>query len=262
MIGEGETESKNPSALTFQSKATTTMETRLFWIAGLATLLFFQCCRAWTTTKSIPLRPLSCSRHSSSVRLLGSTTQQDSSSSTGAAATRKTQKVVEVLQLARKLGPVGVRQSESDQQRLLEAARALRDDPDPGTPPPARTPLSGIHHLVYSASPGGSSGQLGPFNGKVTQEFVDDTTFINAVELGPLRIALTASRTVKNDDTIQVRFHKTRVSLFGNQVVEKEVGGGGAWKMIFVGKVKDEDGREKLVRIMETPSLFVIEQPL
>ena len=34
------------------------------------------------------------------------------------------------------------------------------------------------------------------------------------------------------------------------------------WKVKFVGKVQDENGKEKLVRIMETPSLFVLEQDL
>jgi hypothetical protein len=34
------------------------------------------------------------------------------------------------------------------------------------------------------------------------------------------------------------------------------------WKVKFVGNVQDENGNEKLVRIMETPSLFVLEQDL
>jgi hypothetical protein len=34
------------------------------------------------------------------------------------------------------------------------------------------------------------------------------------------------------------------------------------WKVKFVGKVQDENGNEKLVRIMDTPSLFVLEQDL
>ena len=103
---------------------------------------------------------------------------------------------------------------------------------------------------------------MGPFNGKVTQEFVDETTFVNAVKLGPLTIALTASRDIKNDTTIAVKFITTRVYLFGNQIAEKDVGGGGVWKMLFAGIVRDTDGTEKLVRILETPSLFVIEQTL
>ena len=34
------------------------------------------------------------------------------------------------------------------------------------------------------------------------------------------------------------------------------------WKVKFVGKIQDENGNEKLVRIMDTPSLFVLEQDL
>ena len=164
-----------------------------------------------------------------------------------------------MLQLARRLGPVGSRQSPADQQLLLDAALELRSLSDPT---PSRIPLTGVRHLVYSASKGGSSGQVGPFNGKVTQEFVDETTFVNAVKLGPLTIALTASRDIKNDTTIAVKFITTRVYLFGNQIAEKDVGGGGVWKMLFAGIVRDTDGTEKLVRVLETPSLFVIEQTL
>ena len=34
------------------------------------------------------------------------------------------------------------------------------------------------------------------------------------------------------------------------------------WKVKFVGKVEDKNGNEKLVRIIETPCLFVLEQDL
>ena len=34
------------------------------------------------------------------------------------------------------------------------------------------------------------------------------------------------------------------------------------WKVKFVGKVSDSNGKEKLIRIMDTPSLFVLEQDL
>ena len=181
-----------------------------------------------------------------------------STARTGTDTTRD-ERVQEILQLARELGPVGVRQSAENQQRILDAALQLNEFSDPA---PAKIPLSGIHNLLYSAAPGGSSGKLGPLDGAVTQEFVDDRTFINAVQLGPVKIALTASREIKNDTTIAVKFHKTAVSVFGVKIVEKEVGGGGAWKMVFAGKVQDREGTEKLIRVIQTPSLFVIEQPL
>jgi hypothetical protein len=92
---------------------------------------------------------------------------------------------------------------------------------------------------------------------------LDDTFFINAVTVGPVKIALRASREIKNDTTIAVKFHTTTVSVFGVKVVEKEVGGGGAWKIIFADIVKDpRDGTQSFVRVMQTPSLFVIEQPI
>ena len=50
--------------------------------------------------------------------------------------------------------------------------------------------------------------------------------------------------------------------MWGNVFFQKQVGGGGVWKVKFVGKVQNDDGTEKLVRIMETPSLFILEQAL
>jgi len=129
----------------------------------------------------------------------------------------------------------------------------------------ARIPLEGIHSLVYSAAPGGSSGKLfGPVYGKVQQEFVDQEIFINSVQLGPLKIALQAKRKIMNDTSIKVTFLKSSVSVFGNNVVEKELAetSGGVWKYLFCDTITDVDGTKKLLRIMETPSLFVIEQPL
>ncbi len=97
----------------------------------------------------------------------------------------------------------------------------------------------------------------------MTQEFVDEETFINAVQLGPFKIALRASREIKSDTVIKVSFHQTTVSLFDIPIVNKDIAGGGAWKMMFCGVVTDATSdRKTLVRIMETPSLFVIEQPI
>lgn len=232
-----------------------TLKSRYIFFCFLA--LLGVCC-AWTAT--VPSSIATC-------RKLSTSTERAASPSTDAAVTTLTrdERVQELLQLARELGPVGVRQSAENQQRILDVALQLKEfSDDASTTAPAKLPLSGIHNLLYSAAPGGSSGKLGPFDGKVTQEFVDDKTFINAVELGPVRIALTASRAIKNDTVLAVKFHKTTVSVFGVQVIEKEIGGGGSWKMIFAGKVKDPrgDGTETLVRVMQTPSLFVIEQPI
>jgi hypothetical protein len=228
--------------------------TRVILIAFIALLAALSPtkCRAWTTTTNVRgnrLFSTSAERKTG----LGST---DATTTTTAI---RDECVQEVLQLAREFGPVGQRQSAENQQMLLDAALKLMDFSDPA---PAKLALSGIHYLLYSAAPGGSSGKLGPWDGAVTQEFVDDSTFINAVQLGPVTIALTASRQIKSDTIIAVKFHKTTVSVFGVQLFEKEIGGGGSWKMLFAGRVQDRDGTEKLVRVIQTPSLFVIEQPV
>jgi hypothetical protein len=94
---------------------------------------------------------------------------------------------------------------------------------------------------------------------------VQDGTIVNAVTLGPLRIALTATRKNVKDGTttIAVTFRKTNgcESVWQNTVVEKEIQGGGIWKYRYNGVVKDVDGSKKRVRILEAPSLFVLEQP-
>jgi hypothetical protein len=168
--------------------------------------------------------------------------------------------VLEIIERARSLGPVGVNCSPEEQESLLEQAKeivALSDDK------PARSQLTGLHNLVYSAAPGGSSGKIGPFVGKVKQEFVDDLTFYNTVEFGPLKITLRAEREVKSDTAIKVTFRETTVTLFGNEITRKSIeNSGGVWKCLFSGVVTSPEGRRKLVRVMETPSLFVLEQYL
>lgn len=169
-------------------------------------------------------------------------------------ASARDESVRTLIRECRKLGQVGSIKSEQEREKLVDLATELKKY---SIKNPARYPLSGIHDLVYSAAPGGSSGKVGPFVGKVTQEFVDESTFINAVELGPVKIALRAQREVKSNDKIKVTFTQTTISLFGQTVKQIDASGGGVWKVLFCGEV---DG--KLVRVMETPSLFVIEKPL
>lgn len=128
--------------------------------------------------------------------------------------------------------------------------------------PPTSIPLVGTHRLVYSAAPGGSSGKLmGRVAGTVTQQFLNTTHFINAVTLGPIKIELLASRDVIDAERINVTFHETTVNVVGNPLIRKPVSGGGQWKYIWAGVIPDETDptRKILVRIMETPSLFVLE---
>lgn len=173
---------------------------------------------------------------------------------------RRNELVQELLNKAKEVGQVGSLASEEDRELLEALAEKIVPFSDPN---PAKYPLEGEHRLVYSAAPGASSGRVfGNVVGKVTQFFENDQIFYNRVTFGPLMIALQAKREIKNASAIKVSFLETNFSLFGNVFSQKQAGGGGVWKVRFVGKVQDEDGNEKLVRIMETPSLFILEQPL
>jgi hypothetical protein len=178
-----------------------------------------------------------------------------------ASKTDRNEKVLELLSQAKQVGQVGSMATEEERSSMKNLAEAVEKSSDLK---PARYPLEGIHKLIYSAAPGGSSGKVGPFVGKVTQVFEDDEIFYNCVELGPLMISLKAKREIKSDTAIKVTFLQTTISVFGQKVVQQELPGtgGGVWKVKFVGKIKDENGNEKLVRVMETPSLFVLEQAL
>lgn len=176
--------------------------------------------------------------------------------------TERDVKVQQVLALAREFGPIGAFAKEQDQRRILELARGLAPYSDPN--PPSGAPYRGVHNLVYSDSTGGSSGKLfGPFYGHVTQTFLDDNeTFVNTVEIGPFQLALRAQRQVVDDHTNRVTFREINAKAFGQTLVQKDITGGGMWNYIFHGTIVDADGTSKLVRVMEAPSLFVIEQPV
>jgi hypothetical protein len=171
---------------------------------------------------------------------------------------QRNEKVQNFLQAALEVGQVGSLASEEEQARMEDLAAEVTPFSDAK---PAKFPLTGEHRLVYSAAPGASSGRVfGNVVGKVSQYFEDDEIFYNRVAFGPLLISLKAKREIKNDSNIKVSFLETTISLFGKTLSQKEIGGGGVWKVKFVGKVQDKDGNEKLVRVMETPSLFVLEQ--
>jgi hypothetical protein len=200
-------------------------------------------------------------------RALGASTQPSTTSNINLADPTTTALVQNLLQLGRQYGPVGDRQPKEVQERVLAAARALSKGAATTTAQPdryAHMPLTGTHDLVYSSAPGGSSGKLGPFDGRVRQTFVDDTTFVNSVELGPLTIELTATREIRNDDTIAVFFQSTTVRFWDQYtILSRSITGGGIWQVLYVGTIVDDfDRRTKLVRVMETPSLFVLEQLL
>jgi hypothetical protein len=132
----------------------------------------------------------------------------------------------ELIKTCKKLGQVGSKLNEGDRAKIDDIANMLSAFTESA---PAKLDLRGTHNLVYSASPGGSSGAIGPFVGKVTQSFLDEEKFINRVELlnGILKIELNAERRVLDDTKIKVTFRETVVSLCGIEVVRKEVKGQG-----------------------------------
>ena len=133
----------------------------------------------------------------------------------------------------------------------IEAAAAALEKMCP--PAPAGRKLKGVYDLLYCTSPGGSSGKVGPFVGKVTQEFLDDETFINAVELfgGAVEVSLYATRRVLDSSRIRVAFQETGVKVAGKELFRKAISGSGVWVQRYV----DDD-----LRVMNTPSLFVLKK--
>lgn len=226
-----------------------------------------------------PNDPILSSSSSRSVTVVDAIDERnDHTSSNDSKKSQIDDTIQDLLDTARRLGPVGVRNTIEEQERIQSIVTQLKqqlehDRSISGVDNANYTdiPLVGVHDLIYSAAPGGSSGKIGPyFYGKVTQTFVNETTFMNAVDFGPLNIALTATRHIKDSTTFIVKFQSTTISLFDIPLIEKSIRGtGGVWKLIYTGIVHDEnivmkDGNKKriLLRIMETPSLFIIEHDL
>ncbi|GMI42918.1 hypothetical protein TeGR_g12450 [Tetraparma gracilis] len=143
----------------------------------------------------------------------------------------------------------------------IQAALAAKVDALVSTasaPPSTADELTGTHRLVYSTAPGPSSGSLGPFVGSVTQTFVDEVRFVNRVELGPLKLELSARRTAIDGKRYRVSFDDLSVSCFSLPLLAKTVGGEGVWELRFVEACEGSGGRK--VRVMSTPSIFVLEE--
>ena len=86
-----------------------------------------------------------------------------------------------LINKCKEYGQIGSKLTEEQQTIIDELAEALIPYSDSG---PAQVDLQGRHDLIYSASPGASSGALGPFVGSVSQSFLDEERFINRVEIG------------------------------------------------------------------------------
>jgi len=147
--------------------------------------------------------------------------------------------------------PNGVGATEEQQTAVKDLASELQQSCSSA---PARMPLKGVWELLYSTAPGGSNGKVGPFIGSVTQTFVDDLRFVNAVELfGALKVSLEAEREVLDDSRIRVVFKDMAFSLFGLELFRKAAGGSGVWQQRYV---------DQELRVMDTPSLFVLRRRL
>ena len=166
----------------------------------------------------------------------------------------------DLIATCKNYGQIGSKLTDEERAEIDTIVSTLSSYSDPS---PAKLLLEGTHELIYSASPGGSSGALGPFVGKVTQSFLDDIQFINRVELfnGILKVELNADREVLDSSRIRVNFKETTFYVFGKEVARKEAKGVGVWKYEFGGAVTNgEEGEELFLRVLKTPSTFVIAQ--
>ena len=120
---------------------------------------------------SFPLNPLSTQRVFLQNNCLFSTSNRNNNEFTF----QRNQLASDLLKAAREIGQVGKSASTKDRQRLDELAQELRPFSDPQ---PARNPLCGTHQLVYSGSDSGpTAGLIGPFVGRVTQVFWNETVY-------------------------------------------------------------------------------------
>ena len=164
----------------------------------------------------------------------------------------------ELLATCANFGQIGSKLTEDQRSTIDSICSSLSAYSDSG---PAQIDLQGKHELVYSASPGGSSGAVGPFVGKVTQSFLNEDQFINRVELlgGIVKVELNADRKVLDGKRIRVKFRETVISLFGKEVKRGEAKGAGIWDHVF-SKSVNVNGEKMLLRILKTPSTFIIVQ--
>lgn len=224
-------------------------------------LLFFFCSRTSSTFQLVDGREQRTKGTCTPPRLpRAGSAAADSNNDVQLSSTRD-QLAQELLQFAKETGQVGKKTTEQNRRKMDDLSQRLSIYSDPR---PARIPLEGTHTLVYSASEAGPpAGLIGPFVGKVTQIFWNETVYENVVKLGPLKVSIFANREVTGDDTISVAFYETQIRLFGKRIVRREVdlGEPGVWKQLFVGRV-NVDGEGILLRVMNTPKLFILKQPL
>lgn len=126
-------------------------------------------------------------------------------------------------------------------------------------------PLMGEHVLLYTDTPN-TPQYIGPFKGKTTQRFLNESTFQNVLSLGPLSLAINADRKVMDGSRIKLLFKGLDITLFGKNVVEKEMDAKGVWKIVYCGEalIPNNKGldRRVLLRVMKTPNLYILAKDL
>ena len=99
---------------------------------------------------------------------------------------------------------------------------------------------------------------------KIRQVFIDSSTLINySVRFGPLQISLMAKRTPIDNWSGKILFKCMTYQLLGIYFYHKQVPSnspGGTWKYLYMLETLliSTKGKRKLLRVMETPSLFLL----
>jgi hypothetical protein len=168
----------------------------------------------------------------------------------------------QLLSTCAKYGQIGAKLTDEQRAAIDNLALSLAPYSDFAPAQYDKEYLRGRHELIYSASQGASSGAIGPLVGTVSQSFIDEVRYINRVELfgGLIKIELNAQRELLSDNKVRVKFVETTFYLFGMEVKRGEAKGAGVWDYIFSGHVTIDSGEKLLLRVMKTPSTFVIVQ--
>lgn len=167
--------------------------------------------------------------------------------------------ILALVDEARRIGPVANDQPDDTKATFLDRARRLQPLSDPR---PAKIDFTGVHDRLYSTT-------AGKKYGRIQQTFVDATRLVNSVTLlgGAVQISIGARYEAQDDTTGVITYDDEQcIALFGRTVYMKKQtsmstdGVGYPWNFLFVGTFVDHDGKRKRLRIMETPSPFLLLQ--
>ena len=171
------------------------------------------------------------------------------------------QAVLDLVNKARLLGPVANDRTDFEKEQILQQARTLANNATitSSSSAPTHVDLTGVHERLYSTSPGKR-------RGRIRQRFLNATFLENSVQFGPVSMVATATLTPTSLDTSTIEFHSLSYRILGLDVPwgrKSLQGSEGTWKFLFVGNFVDPlDGKLKRLRVMETPSLFMLLQEL